>query len=100
MRWTVMVFLGSIFVEAKELTGLDIMNSLGGILENQSTHISTTIAIFGLMLTIMMTIISLFAYSKSQDILVRIEKIKRKLTRLKRNLLKIFYTLIKRPNRI
>jgi hypothetical protein len=86
MRWTVMVFLSSIFIQAKELTGLDIMNSLGGILENQSTHISTTIAIFGLMLTIMMTIISLFAYSKSQDILVRIEKNKEKIDKIKEKL--------------
>jgi len=86
MRWTVSIFFGSVFLNAHESKELDVINSLGGILENQSTHISTTIAIFGLMLTIIMTIISFVAYSKSQNIITRIEKNKDKIDKIKEKL--------------
>ena len=86
MRWIIAVPLLSIFLNAHESKELDVISSLGGILEAQSTHISTTIAIFGLMLTIMMTIISFVAYSKSQNIIARIEKNKDKIDKIKEKL--------------
>jgi len=72
--------------EVKNQCQLDVLNSLGGILENQATHISTMIAIFGLVMTILMTIISVVAYSKSQNIIVRIEKNKDKIDKIKEKL--------------
>ena len=86
MRVIIAVFLWTIFLNAKKVEELEVLNNLGGILEAQATQISTIIAIFGIMLTIMMTIISFVAYSRSQNMIARIEKNKDKIDKIKEKL--------------
>jgi len=87
MRQIGLFFLLTFFLNAnKNDIQLDVLNSLGGVLEAQSTSISITIAIFGIMLTVLMTIISVFAYGKSQSLISRIEKNKDKIDKIKEKL--------------
>jgi len=86
MRPILSISLLSVFLNANNSKELEIMSSLGGILEAQASNISTMIAVFGLTLSILMTIISFVAYNRSQNIISRIEKNKDKIDKIKEKL--------------
>ena len=75
----IILFTQILFASDKELNFLD---KLGGILESQATHISITITVFGLIISVFLAL----AYSRSQSIISKIENNKDKIDVIKENM--------------